>query len=100
MASFNPVTISTGEVSGSVTAKNLPDTGNCSVACVQAAADNAGKVYLGGAGVTKPDGTTDITTGICLQAGEIIWLITPINLNQLYIICDNAGDDVLYMVQK
>ncbi len=89
--------IAVGEVSGSVTAKRLPDiSGN--LVCIKAVNSNSGDVYLGGSGVTVVDGTTDITTGLELSAGESTGWIPCQNLNQFYIICDNAGDDIAYMV--
>ena len=89
--------VKSGELAGSASAAQLPNIA-CKLAKLKARGDNAGSVYLGGAGVTKPDGTTDVTTGIELAAGdETGWL--PIdNLNRLYRICDNAGDDLTYMV--
>lgn len=91
-----PKAIATGEVSGSATAKVLP-TINCQAVRIVAASDNAGNVYLGGAGVTAPDGTTDTTSGFLLDAGDSTEWLPIDNLNKLYIICDNAGDDILYM---
>lgn len=89
--------VKTGEVAGSVTAAQFPDVVG-HLACIKARSANTGKVYLGKAGVTKSDGTTDTTTGWELEAGEATpWL--PIdNLNRLYRICDNATDAVFYMV--
>ena len=64
---------------------------------VKAEYDNAGRVYIGVSSVTKADGTTDTTSGWQLVAGdETPWLPLS-NLNQLYLICDNVGDDVTYM---
>jgi len=85
-----------GEVSGSATAKNLPSI-PCRLALIQAEHDNVGRVFWGGPGVTKPDGITDTTSGLPLAASSFSpWL--PIeNLSQLYIICDNAGDDIVYV---
>lgn len=85
-----------GEVSGSATAKQLPSV-PCRYVALQALADNAGTVYVGGAGVTIPDGTTDTTSGWALAAGKETAWIPVSNLNQLYIIGDNAGDDVSYL---
>ncbi|MDO8671243.1 MAG: hypothetical protein Q7O66_07400 [Dehalococcoidia bacterium] len=87
-------TIANGELQGSASALQLP-----SVACrgvfLKAAYDNAGRVYVGGSGVTVKDGTTDTTSGIELNAGDEIFLPVT-NLNILYRICDNAGDDLTY----
>jgi hypothetical protein len=77
MAVINSKVVS-GELQGSASAVQGPD-----IACLQvtfkALASNAGNVYLGGAGVTVADGTTDTTTGL------------------VYRICDNAGDDLTYI---
>jgi len=89
--------VQTGEVSGSTTAKQLPDI-PAAVIKIKAVIGNAGNVYLGASGVTKVDTTTDVTTGIELDAGEETGWIAIQNLNILYIICDNVGDDITYMV--
>jgi len=90
-------TVRTGEVSGSVTAKQLP-TIPAAVIKIKAAISNTGNVYLGGSGVTKADGTTDITTGIELDSGEETGWVALDDLDKLYIICDAATDDIMYMV--
>ena len=69
----------------------------CSLVKLKAALDNAGLVYLGGAGVTVKDGATDATTGFYLSAGEETDWLPISNLNLLYRICDNAGDDLVYI---
>lgn len=86
-----------GELAGNAAATQLPNV-PCSLAMLKAEYDNVGRVYLGPSTVTKADGSTDTTTGLQLSAGESTpWL--PIdNLNRLYRICDNAGDDLTYMV--
>lgn len=85
-----------GEVAGATDATVMP-TLTCNFGVfVKAAYDNAGRVYIGPSGVTKKDGTTDTTTGIELNAGdEFFFPVT--NFNQLYRICDNAGDDITYI---
>jgi len=88
--------ISTGELAGSATALQLPDV-SCRLVMFVAEAANVGKVYLGGAGVTKVDGTTDTTSGLQLAAGDATPFIPISNLNLLYRICDNAGDDLTYL---
>lgn len=87
---------STGEVAGAASATQFPALA-CQAVKLKAEASNAGKVYIGGAGVTIPDGSSDVTSGWELAAGaETGWL--PIsNMNLLYRICENAGDDVVYM---
>ncbi len=88
-----------GEVSGSTSAKQMPSVTGA-YAFFRAPNSNAGDVYLGFSGVTKPDGTTDTTTGIEIAPSDYFGPVYMPggNLNTLYIICDNAGDDILYMV--
>lgn len=88
--------IKCGELQGSATALQLPDI-SCSMVMFKAVSSNAGNVYLGVAGVTKVDGTTDTTTGFELAAGEATPWMPIANLNVLYRICDNAGDDLTYL---
>ena len=57
-------------------------------------------MYVGFAGVTKAADTTTTTAGMELAAGQETGWIPVGNLNELYIICDNAGDDILYMVAR
>ncbi len=89
--------IASGELQGSTTALQLPNI-PCMAVLFKANTNNAGNVYLGSTGVTKSDGTTDITTGLQLTAGDTLpWL--PIdNLNRLYRICDNATDGLTYFL--
>lgn len=89
--------VSSGEVSGSATAKQLPSI-PASLIKITAQAGNAGNVYLGSAGVTIPDGTTDTTSGLLLDAGDTTDWMPIDNLDKLYIICDNAGDDIVYLI--
>ena len=88
--------IITGELAGSATAVQMP-TRAAYLVKFKAAPDNAGKVYIGVAGVTKADGTTDTTTGYVLSAGEESGLLPCNNLNEFYRISDNAGDDLVYI---
>lgn len=90
--------IKCGEIAGSATAAQMPDI-SCLVVTFKAVASNAGNVYIGGTGVTKPDGTTDTTTGFELDAGQELPLHIS-NLNALYYICDNAGDDLVYIARE
>lgn len=85
-----------GELAGSATALRLPDR-PCRLVQFKALADNAGNVYLGVSGVTKKDGTTDLTTGLQLSPGDFSPWIPTDNLNRLYRICDNAGDGLTYL---
>lgn len=92
-------TVLSGEIAGSATAAQLPNV-PCRRVMFKAVASNAGNVYLGAAGVTKVDGTTDATTGWELDATqETVWIPVD-NLNNLYLICDNAGDDLVYIALK
>jgi len=89
-------TIKTGELAGSATAVQMPDI-TCYQVKFKALIDNSGNVYIGGAGVTVANGTTDTTSGWELDAGqETEWLRVD-NLNVFYRICTNAGDDLVYM---
>jgi hypothetical protein len=85
-----------GELGGSASALVLP-TVPCSMAWISALTSNAGNVYLGGPGVTIAAGTTDTTSGIELEPGDMIGPIPIDNLNRMYIICDNATDDIAYL---
>jgi hypothetical protein len=89
--------VASGELAGVLSATQLPNVA-CKLARLKAAAGNLGNVYLGGSGVTKPDGSTDATTGLELAAGEETGWIPLDNLNRLYRICDNTGDDLFYLV--
>src|SRR5512146_2630831 len=73
----------TGEVAGAVAATQFPQLA-CFMCRVKAQNDNAGNVYIGGAGVTVAGGTTDTTTGWQLDAGEETpWLLVS-DMNQLF----------------
>lgn len=89
-------TTKSGELQGSATALQLPNI-TCKLVKFKARDDNAGNVYLGAAGVTKPEGITDTTTGLQLDAGDDSGWIPVDNLNRFYRICDNTGDDLTYM---
>jgi hypothetical protein len=90
-------TVQTGEVAGSITAVVLPSI-ECEMVNVKAQGDNAGNVYLGtSSSATVCAGTTDITSGFQLDAGQETGWLPITNLNKLYIICDNAGDDICYI---
>ena len=91
---------SSGALAGSVAAAQLPNI-PCEAVFFTALASNAGKVYLGFVGVTIPsDSTTDTTSGIELQAGDMTPFIPISNLNKLFRICENAGDDLCYFLVK
>jgi hypothetical protein len=89
--------VAVGEVAGSATAAVFP-TVTAKLVMFKAVKSNAGNVYIGIASVTKVDGTTDTTTGLELGPGESTGWIPASNLNLFYRICDNAGDDITYMV--
>ena len=90
-------TVKTGELAGSATAVQMPDV-TCYQVKFKALADNSGNVYIGGSGVTVPNGATDTTSGWELDAGqESEWLYVD-NLNVFYRICNNAGDDLAYLL--
>jgi len=89
----------TGELSGSVTAVQLPNI-PCSKVNIKAQVSNTGNVYIGKAGVTIPDGSNDETTGFELDSGQETGWIWIDNLNKLYRISDNAGDDLTYIAVK
>lgn len=89
--------VATGERAGSATAVQLPSVSG-SMIYIKAVGSNAGNVYVGISGVTVVNGTTDTTSGIELDAGEMLGPLPLDNLDKLYIICDNAGDDITYMV--
>lgn len=88
--------VQTGELAGSTSAVQMPNIA-CRMVRFKAHADNAGNVYIGPAGVTIVDGTTDTTTGLQLDAGDDTGFIPIANLNLLYYISDAAIDDLTYM---
>lgn len=89
--------ITSGERQGSTTAVQLPTVAG-SLVYITALASNTGNVYLGASGVTVPNGTTDTTSGIELSPGTLVGPLPLDNLNRLYMICANAGDDISYLV--
>ena len=89
-------TVKSGEIVGSATAAQMPNI-PCKRVKFKAVIGNAGNVYIGASGVTKVDGATDTTTGLELDAGEDSGWIEVNNLNRFYYICDNAGDDLVYL---
>mgnify|MGYP003641281334 FL=1 len=85
------------ELVGVTSATQLPDIA-CNRVTLKAEAANPTFVYVGGAGVTKKDGSTDATTGIQLDASEQITFEIS-NLNLLYRICDATGDVLTYVAE-
>ena len=93
--------VTSGEIAGSATAAQLPDIDVATgYVVIKAVRSNAGNVYLGGSGVTKVNASTDATTGLELDAGEEVRIDSINNLNLLFLICDNAGDDLIYLVVR
>jgi hypothetical protein len=87
----------TGEIQGATSVTVCP-TVTAKFVRFKARSDNAGSVYIGLSDATKADGTTDATTGMELAAGDDTGWMPATNLNTFYRICDNAGDDLTYMV--
>lgn len=85
-----------GEQAGSVTATQMPDI-TCNAVGFFALTDNVGIVYIGGPGVTVPNGVTDTTSGAPLAAGGQMQFIPSGSLKMYYYICENAGDDFVYV---
>ena len=96
MAILNTKIVS-GELVGVTSATQLPDIA-CNRVTLKAEAANPSFVYLGGAGVTKKDGSTDATTGLQLDAGDEVTLYIS-NLNLLYRVCDASGDVLTYICE-
>lgn len=94
----NLAVVATGVRAGSVTAIALPAIAGRFVT-IRAQAGNVGNVYLGMAGVTVPGEATNTTGGYPLDAGEAITLPLSQGLSDIYMICDNAGDDIHYLVE-
>jgi hypothetical protein len=90
--------VASGEIAGSLTAAQMPNIPCKGAIMLQAPKGNTGQVYVGGSGVTKPDGSTDQTTGIELEPGAMLQFMPVDNLNRFYYICDNVTDDLLYMI--
>lgn len=88
--------VATGELAGSATAVQMPSVA-CKLIRFKAHKDNAGQVYIGAAGVTVANGSTDVTTGFQLQAGDDTGWIPVDNASRFWRICDNAGDDLTYL---
>lgn len=88
----------TGEVGGNTSATQFPSLAGVRMVKVKARTANTGDVYIGLSGVTAPDGSDDQTTGYELSPGdESPWIPLDGNLDDLYRICDNAGDDVTFI---
>ena len=88
-----------GEIGGATSATQMPDI-DCSLVWFKAKNGNSTFAYIGGPGVTKPDATTDTTTGWELDAAEEIGPLPCSNLNVFWYICDATGDEILYLAAK
>jgi hypothetical protein len=88
-----------GELAGATSATQMPDI-PCLAVKFKALVSNVGNVYIGASSVTKPDGSTDTTTGYELSPGQETGWLPAGNLNKFYRICDNAGDDLVYLAGK
>ena len=85
-----------GELQGTASALQNPALA-CKMVKYKASAANAGNVYLGGAGVTVPNATTDATTGMQLAPGDDSGWLPVSNTNLFYRICDNATDALTFI---
>ena len=95
MANFY-TSVKSGEVQGGTTAAQMPDV-PCSKVLIKALTGNSTNVYIGGEGVTVPDGVTDSNAGFTLDAGQDTGWIEIDNLNKLWMITDANGDDISYL---
>lgn len=88
-----------GEVEGSGSAKQLPSV-PARYVTLRAFIGNSQNIYIGrSSAVTVPGGTQDATSGYPLDAGESITLPVKDNMDELWIICDSANDDLYYIVE-
>jgi hypothetical protein len=86
-----------GERTGVTSATQLPDV-PCRGVYLRA---SAGTVYVGGPGVTVPDGVTDVTSGMRLPATDTTPLYLPVsNLNCVYVICDAVTSHIQYVAVR
>ena len=91
----------TGEVQGSATAAQIPSNlrRECKRVLIRAASDNAGSVYIGfTSGVTKADGTSDITSGIEITKTDPPLVMDIPRTDDIWYICTNAGDDFTILI--
>ena len=88
----------TGCVAGSASAAAMPSH-PCSAVKFKAYAANAGNVYIGpDTTVTVAGTTSNFTGGWELDAGEETEWLACSNLDEFARICDNAGDDLCFML--
>jgi len=88
--------VKNGEIQGSASAVQLPDV-PCYMVKFKSAGGNSGSFYIGGAGVTIPDGTADTTSGFEIEKGEQTDWIPVNNLNVFYLISSHATDELTYL---
>lgn len=92
--------VATGELGGETSATACPDIRG-GLVMFKACSANTGDVYIGtSASATVKDGTTDVTTGFELAAGETTPWLPVTNLNIFHYICDGTGDDITYIVLR
>ena len=88
-----------GELAGSATAVQMPSIAGKAVQ-FSTDPDNAGSVFVGLAtSMTVGAGTTTTTAGLELKPGVLspLFLLDG-SLDELWRRCDNAGDDMTYMI--
>lgn len=87
-----------GELAGSTVALQLPTVTSEEI-WIKASAANTGNVYISGSSnVTIADGSSDSTTGIQLDAGDLLGPLRTNNLNKFWRITDNSSDNLTYLV--
>ncbi len=94
---YVPTTIACGEIIVGTAAAQFSSVA-CKNIIFKASKANAGTVYIGGSGVTLPNGTADATTGLQLVAGDDTPEIHIDNLNRFYGIASAAAQTVMYLV--
>ena len=89
-----------GEIGGEGVATQCPDI-PAKLVWLKARAGNTGNVWVGTlATVTVADGTTDTTTGIELDAGDIVGPLPAENLKTFYYIGTTSADDLTYLIAR
>ena len=90
--------VATGQLAGSATAAQMPAI-ESKMVNIKSQVANAANIYIGASGVTVVSAdTTNTTTGLVLDAGQETGWIPVDNLDTFYYICDNASDELTYMV--
>ena len=84
-----------GEINIAATATQLSNI-PCQMVMLQGRTGNTGNITYAIAGVTVPDGTADVTSGITLTPGAMSPWIPCTNLNQFWAIAGTANDDLIY----